>query len=94
MSIFKAAKAFGGTATTFGPSYPSIDLMLDIGTLRRQHSGALVLKGALATEKEIDIAIDDLERDLESLRSAAKTKLKSYVDEARPTTSPGGASTL
>lgn len=84
MSVFKVEKSFGGTATNFGPGYPSVDLMLDVSALRQQHSSALVLKGALATEKEIDTAVDDLKHDLESLRRAAKQKLQSYLDAARP----------
>ncbi len=36
---------------------------------------------ALATDTELDIAIDGLER--EALRGAPKKKLKSYVDGAR-----------
>ena len=88
MSIFRPEESFGGTATSFGPSYPSVDLMLEVGTLRQQHSGALVLKRALATETEIDFAIDDLQRELETLRASAKQKLLSYIARARPTTSP------
>jgi hypothetical protein len=77
MAIFKAENSFVPTAMTTGAGHSKVDLMLDISSLREQHSGALVLKGKLATDREIDAAIDELNRDLEALRAAAKQKLKS-----------------
>lgn|GEM_PF-3870428 len=89
MSIFGVEDAFGGNAIGFGPSHPAVDLMLDVAPLRQQHSGALVLKGGFATDQEIDSAIEDLKRDLETLRAAAKDKLRAYVERARLTARSG-----
>jgi hypothetical protein len=56
--------------------------MLDYRLLgRSQHSSAYFLRGPLATDGQIDSAIDELkhglETDLEALRKEAKEKLKS-----------------
>ena len=77
MSIFKAENSLAPTAMFTGATRSKVDLMVDITSLREQHSGALVLKGKLTTDQEIDAAIEDLKRELEALRAAAKQKLKS-----------------
>jgi hypothetical protein len=54
-----------------------INLLLDVGSLRLQRGGGPVLKGPLTTDDAIDYAIDQLQRDLDILRAAAKEKLRS-----------------
>jgi len=82
MSVFSAVDASSG----FGPSRQGIDLVLDVGSIRQQHAGSLmVVRGPLATESAIDSAIDELKRELDTLRATAKEKLKSSVDSARGT---------
>jgi hypothetical protein len=56
--------------------------MLDISSLREQHSGALVIRGHLATDQEIDHAVNALQSDLEAMRGAAKQKLRTYIERA------------
>ena len=73
MGIFRAEPSFA----RFGGSAKKVDLMINVASLREQHSGAMVLKGPLATDSDIDDAIEALKRELESLRDDAKRKLKS-----------------
>jgi len=42
-----------------------------------------VLTDPLASDEEIDEVIDDLKKQLEKLRPAAKQKLKAYVEKIR-----------
>jgi len=84
MALFKVHDSFGGSAVSFSPNYPGVDISLDIGGLpSRQHDEGLVLFGPLASDSEIDHAVDRLMGEVEDLRRTAKKALKAYLEKAK-----------
>jgi hypothetical protein len=82
MTIFKIQDAFAGTAIGFGPNYPSIEIAAEAAHLS-QHGSAFVLTAPLASDREIDDAINALQKGLEALRTIAKQKLVAYSNRSR-----------
>jgi hypothetical protein len=81
MSPFTVQEAFGGSAVTFGPNYPGVEIAFKPGGLR-EHGQAYALTPPLASDKEIDDAVDRLKDEVEAARAAAKRELKDYKARA------------
>jgi hypothetical protein len=79
LAQFKVQEAFDGTAVTLGANHASVEIAL--AQTSNQHGDTSVLTDPLASNEEIDEVIDDLKKQLEKLRPAAKQKLKAYVEE-------------
>jgi hypothetical protein len=85
MSPFTVQEAFGGTAVTFGPNYPGVEIAFQPGGKRpreHEHGQSYVLTSPLANDQEIDYAVDLLKNDLEATRDIAKRMLKDYQTRA------------
>ena len=81
MIQFKVQEAFDGTAVTLGANHASVEIAL--AQASNQHGDTSVLTDPLASNEEIDDVIDDLKKQLEKLRPAAKQKLKAYSEKIR-----------
>ena len=81
MSPFTARKAPGGSAVTFGSNYPNVEIAFKPGLLPL-HGETYPLTQPLATESEIDLAVDNLKEKLEETRAVAKRKLQDYKARA------------
>jgi hypothetical protein len=81
MSPFTVQEAFGGSAVTFGANYPGVEIAFKPGALRT-HGQSYALSSPLASDREIDGAVDRLKDELEAARAAAKRALKDYKARA------------
>jgi hypothetical protein len=81
MATFKVQDAFGGGAIQFGPNYPGIEIALDQPPSGGPSRG-YVLSAPLASDLEIDAAVDKLMSELQNLRAAAKQALQDYRKRA------------
>jgi hypothetical protein len=77
MPVFKVQESLGGTAITFGSSWPGVEIAIESQDLR-QHGNAFVLAGPLRTVEDIDQAVNRLVMDLDAARFAAMEKLADY----------------
>ena len=81
VAIFKVQDAFGGGAVVFGPNYPGIEIAFD-PQRSGAHGQAYALSAPLASDPEIDTAVDKLIGELQELRGAAKRALQDYRKRA------------
>jgi hypothetical protein len=85
MALFKVHESHGRSTVAFSPNYPGVDISLDIrGLPSFQHDEGLVVFGPLASDGEIDDAVDKLIRELQEIRATAKQALKAYLEKAKP----------
>ena len=88
MVRFKVQDSFGGNAIQFGPNYPGIEIALDPQP-SAGHGRAYTLSAPLASDREIDAAVDTLISELQNPRTAAKRALQDYRKKAGAG-APGG----
>ena len=85
MPQFTVQESLAGAAVTFGPNYPGVEIALK-PPQQLEHGQGYVLTPPLASDKEIDVAVDRLrerlEERLEAARVAAKRMLKDYQTRA------------
>jgi hypothetical protein len=76
VSKFNVQDAFAGNAIGFGPNYRGVEIVLDTDQLNSMQGTSYVLSGPLASDREIDEAVNNLIGDLEVIRFTAKQRLK------------------
>ena len=76
MSKFNIQDAFLGNAIGFGPNYRGVEIAIDTDKLTSIRGTSYALSAALASDREIDEAINNLIADLEVIRVTAKLRLK------------------
>lgn len=81
MSPFTVKESIAGSSLTFGPAHPSVEIAFK-PVLGKEHSQSYELTAHLATDNEIDVAVDRLKEQLEAARATAKRMLKEYKARA------------
>jgi hypothetical protein len=74
--MFNVQDAFSGNAIGFGPIYRGVELVLDTDQLNSVRGTSYVLSAPLASDREIDEAVNNLIGDLQVIRFTAKQRLK------------------
>jgi hypothetical protein len=76
MSKFEVQDAFSGNTVGFGPNYRGLEIVINTNKLPVMHGTSYVLSAVLASNREIDEAVNNLIADLEVIRVTAKQRLK------------------